>query len=102
MPSKRAFRRAIGTACLVGTLALLNGAAERKPSIRFVDVTAASGITFVHDNAQSAEKYLIETMGSGAAWIDYDNDGYVDLYLVNSAATAAYRPARPLRSALYR
>jgi hypothetical protein len=70
-------------------------------SVRFVDVAAASNITFKHDNAATAKRYLIETMGSGAAWIDYDNDGYLDLYLANSAATNIYKPAHPLRSALY-
>jgi enediyne biosynthesis protein E4 len=70
--------------------------------VTFVDVAAAAGITFRHDNAASPEKYLIETMGSGCGWIDYNQDGLVDLYLVNGAATGAYRPRQPLRSALYR
>jgi hypothetical protein len=69
--------------------------------VRFVDVAASANITFKHDNAASAQRYLIETMGSGAAWIDYDNDGYLDLYLANSAATKVYKPAHPLRPALY-
>ncbi len=68
----------------------------------FLDVTSSSGITFKHRNAASPEKYLIETMGSGCAWIDYDQNGLLDLYLVNGAATRAYRPEQPLRSALYR
>ena len=68
----------------------------------FVDVTSQAGITFRHDNAASPEKYLIETMGSGCGWIDYDQNGLLDLYLVNGAATTAYQPKSPLRSALYR
>ena len=76
--------------------------APDSPAVRFVDVTADAGITFQHDNAASAEKYLIETMGGGAAWLDYDNDGYLDFYLVNSAATKAYTPRGPLAGALYR
>src|SRR3954452_5493712 len=70
-------------------------------SVKFIDVAAVSNIKFKHDNAASPQRYLIETMGSGAAWIDYDNDGYLDLYLANSAATNVYKPAHPLRPALY-
>ena len=70
--------------------------------IIYVDVARQACITFQHDNAASSEKYLIETMGSGCGWIDYDQDGLLDLYLVNSAATPAYTPKQPLRNALYR
>jgi len=69
--------------------------------VAFTDIAKAAGIGFVHDNAASADKYLIETMGSGCGWIDYDNDGLLDLYLVNGAATKVYRPQHSLRSALY-
>jgi hypothetical protein len=68
----------------------------------FVDVARDAGIGFQHDNAASPEKFLIETIGSGCGWIDYDQNGLFDLYLVNTAATRAYKPAQPLRSALYR
>ena len=70
--------------------------------VTFVDVARAAGIQFQHDNAATAEKYLIETMGAGCGWIDYDQNGLFDLYLVNSAATKAYKPQKPLRAALYR
>lgn len=70
--------------------------------VKFVDIAQSAGIRFRHDNAASTEKYLIETMGSGCAWIDYDQDGLLDLYLVNGAATRVYTPAHALRSALYR
>src|SRR5207244_10339090 len=53
------------------------------------------------DATQTEEKYYLETMGTGVGWIDYDQDGLMDLYLVQSAATDIYKPARPLRSALY-
>ena len=69
--------------------------------LTFVDVAARAGISFRHDNAASAEKYLIETMGSGCGWIDYDQNGLMDLYLVNGAATRLYKPPHALRSALY-
>ena len=70
--------------------------------VRFVDVTRQAGIRFRHENAASPQKFMIETMGAGCAWIDYNRDGLADLYLVNSAATAAFHPQKPLDSALYR
>src|SRR5215813_8411541 len=53
--------------------------------VQFVDVTAAAEIVFQHENGASKEKLMPETFGSGVAWIDYDNDGWLDLYLVNGA-----------------
>lgn len=70
--------------------------------IRFVDVTRSAGISFQHENAASPEKYLIETMGSGCGWIDYDQNGLLDLYLVNGASTRARTLTYSPRSALYR
>ena len=70
--------------------------------VSFRDVAVAAGITFRHQNAASSEKYLIETMGAGCGWIDYNQDGLLDLYLVNGAATGVYHAPQPLRSALYR
>ncbi|MFZ0295361.1 MAG: CRTAC1 family protein [Candidatus Sulfotelmatobacter sp.] len=75
---------------------------EAASPVTFVDITRSAGITFQHDNAASSEKYLIETMGSGCGWIDYDQNGLLDLYLVNGAATRTYSPRQSLRSALYR
>src|SRR6201987_3109847 len=52
-------------------------------NITFRDITAQTGIHFVHNNAAFGKKYLPETMGPGVAFIDYDNDGYPDIFLVN-------------------
>ena len=55
--------------------------------VQFVDVTTAAGITFRHRNGATAEKHTPETMGSGLAFFDYDSDGWLDLYFVNSAGS---------------
>ncbi|MGB2589569.1 MAG: CRTAC1 family protein [Candidatus Acidiferrum sp.] len=70
--------------------------------VRFTDVRKEAGITFLQDSTQTDEKYYLETMGTGVGWLDYNQDGLMDLFFVQSAATDAYKPARPLRSALYR
>src|ERR1035441_5972307 len=72
-------------------------ATSPRSPIRFVDITKPAGITFRHENAASSQKYLIETMGAGCAWIDFDQNGLLDLYLVNSAATQDFKPGLPLR-----
>jgi len=69
--------------------------------IRFTDVREAARITFQHDATATANKNYLETMGNGLGWIDYDQDGLLDLYLVQTAETEWYKPPRPLRSALY-
>ena len=46
--------------------------------------------------------YLPETVGAGCAFLDFDNDGWMDIYLVNSGPCDFYQPPRPLRNALYR
>jgi len=70
--------------------------------VRYTNVTKAAGINFVQDSTQTDEKYYLETMGTGVGWLDYDQDGLMDLYFVQSAATDIYKPTHPLRSALYR
>ena len=62
---------------------------------------AASGITWTHTAGNSPEKYLPESTGAGCAFLDYDNDGWMDIYLVNSGACDFFTPTRPLRNALY-
>ena len=78
-----------------------SSAAECPVTVRFTDIRKTAGITFVQDSTETDEKYYLETMGTGVAWIDYDQDGLMDLYFVQAAATDAYKPAKPLRSALY-
>jgi hypothetical protein len=63
---------------------------------------AASGLHWVHIAGKSHLKYLPESSGAGCAFLDYDNDGWMDIYLVNSGKCDFYAPAKPLRNALYR
>ncbi len=53
------------------------------PLVQFVDVTAKSGIDFTHFNGAMGNKFMPETMGSGCAFIDYDNDGKLDILVIN-------------------
>jgi len=62
----------------------------------------ASGITWTHVNGRSPMAHLPETVGAGCAFLDYDNDGWMDIYLVNSGPCDFYTPPQPLANALYR
>jgi hypothetical protein len=76
-------------------------APESHIPVRYTDVRESAKITFQQDSTQTEEKYYLETMGTGVGWIDYDQDGLMDLFFVQSGATDAYKPPHPLRSALY-
>ncbi len=67
----------------------------------FRDVTREAGIHFRHERAASAKKMYVETMGAGVAWIDYDQDGYLDAFFVNSGYTPLFHPPQPPQPALY-
>src|SRR5262245_10587169 len=56
--------------------------------VTFTDVTAQAGIRFKHNNGAFGKKYLPETNGSGCAFLDYDNDGWQDVLLINSTSFA--------------
>jgi len=63
---------------------------------------SVSGISWVHVAGLSPMMYEPETVGAGCAFFDYDNDGWMDIYLVNSGPCDFYTPPKPLRNALYR
>jgi enediyne biosynthesis protein E4 len=87
---------------LHAALAGLGRSAQDKPAF-FEEVPAGkTGITWRHVNGRSPEYYLPETTGAGCAFVDYDNDGWLDIYLVNSGKCDFFTPDPPLRNALYK
>ena len=74
---------------IIFLLAYLTGnAAEPNRTANFVDVTSSLGVGFRHVSPHTSKKYLLETMGSGVALFDYDNDGRLDIFFANGAPIA--------------
>jgi hypothetical protein len=69
-------------------------------SVTFTDITAESGITFVQTSSPE-KKYIVESMSGGVALFDYDSDGWLDIYFVNSCNVDNYTDPKCARSALY-
>ncbi|HEX2520766.1 MAG TPA: hypothetical protein VHP35_01505, partial [Terriglobia bacterium] len=69
--------------------------------VQFVDITRQSGIRFMHNTGAFGKKYLPETMGSGCAFLDYNNDGWQDVLLINGMDWPGHK-RRPSYPALYR
>src|SRR3954470_18615045 len=106
VPSRREFLRLAGLAGLsaaAGGPPLRSAVLGATPAIFEEVPSSASGITWVHENAMSPERYLPETMGPGVAFLDYDNDGWMDIFMVNSGGpNDFYTPKTPLKNALYK
>ena len=75
--------------------------AAEPPLPQFTDIARQAGVAFHHTNGASAEKHLVETMGSGAVFFDYDGDGWVDIFLVDSGSIADPAVDRRARHRLY-
>ncbi len=86
---------------VIVVLVPLGLSAQAPPAVRLTDVTTAAGISFTHNNGAFGKKYLPETLGAGAAFLDFDNDGRQDLFLVNGTNWPG-QPKASTRSKLYR
>jgi hypothetical protein len=84
----------VSVACALTILTMAGSSPEKKSKssggIKFEDVTASAGIRFTHNNGAFGKKWLPETMGSGVAFLDYDNDGWQDILMVNGADWAGH------------
>lgn len=70
----------------LGPVIWIAAAGRASNSQTFTEVIKTAGIRFRHEASHTSQKYLIETMGAGVAWLDYDGDGNLDLFFVNGAA----------------
>lgn len=96
-------RRGSGPACvaLAWALATTSGVGSEPTPVLFRDVTREAGITFRHHSAPD-KKYIVESMSGGVALFDFDQDGRVDIYFVDSLTVDTANDPRAARSALYR
>ncbi len=70
-------------------------------AVTFVEVAAASGIDFKHTDGESGKRLFNEQYGSGGGFFDYDNDGYLDIYLINARPQGEQMNAAPPTNVLY-
>src|SRR5689334_10769895 len=100
--SRRTFLRILGSTIALPSLSHFAASVDSL-IYPFSEVPpSASGITWTHTSGLSPEKYLPQSTGAGCAFLDYDNDGWMDIYLVNSGKCDIFTPTQPLRNALYR
>ena len=71
------------------------------PPPQFTDVARQAGVVFHHTNGASPDKHLVETMGSGAVFFDYDGDGWIDIFLVDGGSVADAAVAGRARHRLF-
>jgi enediyne biosynthesis protein E4 len=91
----------LGLAALTGCQRAVGRPDSLAAPVRFVDVASRAGIHFRHTNGQSGRYFAAETMGSGCAFLDYDGDGRLDLFLVNSSRLPGFKGNGPYYPALF-
>ena len=76
--------------------------AADNPLPQFIDVARQAGVTFHHTSGASADKHLVETMGSGGLFFDYDGDGWIDIFVVDGGSITDASGAQRAQHRLYR
>jgi hypothetical protein len=89
----------VAFAAAVTALAMVSAADSAAP--QFVDIARQAGVLFHHTNGASADKHLVETMGSGGLFFDYDGDGWIDIFLVDGGSIADPAADRRARHRLF-
>jgi hypothetical protein len=97
----------VAVACALAPMrsrALLNerGTGSEANAVTFTDITAQAGVSFRHVNGASSQKHIAETMGSGALFFDFDDDGWLDLLLVDGGSVVDRSVAAGAQHRLYR
>ena len=78
-------------ACVCATSTLRGAAPTTEPqggAVTFTDITRQAGLEFHPVNGASAQKHIVETMGSGALFFDFDDDGWLDVFLVDGGSVS--------------
>jgi hypothetical protein len=95
------FPRTGALVCLSLTAFLLAFATAGSPVEIFTDVTDSAGITWKQFSGESPDRFMIEAASGGVAFVDYDGDGLLDIFLVNGGETPKGKSPGPVRNALY-
>ena len=102
-------RLVLSASCVAATIGLQGlqrntnaQAGADAPQVLFEDITQQAGLDFRHTNGASPDKHIVETMGSGGLFLDYDNDGWLDVFLVDGGSVADAQVATRARDRLYR
>ena len=90
------------TAALAFTAVIDGQRSAEPPAVSFTDITRTAGVDVRHVNGASADKHLVETMGSGALFFDYDNDGWIDIFIVDGGSLADASVDKTARHRLFR